>query len=177
MSRKLWNTKGFHKPIPTHVIIDSVIASSSDFATLARNNEEFQREPHEPWTLDFSVEQMPEIYERAQRIVEDANETFGFHLTRWQQPLRFNRYGAGLEFKMHCDYTNTDNSKLAFVHMIQEADEGGELLLVSSPSVMKLALKAGQTIVFPAYLMHQVMPILSGTRLVLVGWATGNQFV
>lgn len=177
MSRKLWNTKGFHKTIPTHVIIDSVIATADDFATLADQHEQSQRQGYEPWTLDFEPEDAPEIYAKAQSIVEQANQTFGFHLVRWQQPLRFNRYGVGLEFKMHCDYTNTDNSKLAFVHMIEEPYEGGELLIVSSPSVMKLSLKAGQTIVFPAYLMHQVQPIISGTRLVLVGWATGNQFV
>ena len=90
--------------------------------------------------------------------------------------MRFNNYGVGQEFKLHNDYAGNDNSKLAFVHMVEEATEGGELLLVSSPNAMRLKLKKAQTVVFPAYLMHQVLPIVSGRRLVLVGWATGKKF-
>jgi predicted 2-oxoglutarate/Fe(II)-dependent dioxygenase YbiX len=32
-------------------------------------------------------------------------------------------------------------------------------------------------IIFPSYLVHKVMPVTSGTRYALVGWAHGNTFI
>lgn len=35
----------------------------------------------------------------------------------------------------------------------------------------------GSMIVFPSFLYHQVTPVLRGTRISLVGWCVGNQYV
>lgn len=177
LKTKQWAVASSNNPVHTHVLFAGrPLATLNDYKRLSKLCAKGQRDDHEPETLDFDFAQAPEIYEQAQTLTEEANKTFGFNLTGWQQQLRFNTYGKSKLFTIHNDYAGTDNSKLAFVHMVEPPAKGGELLIISSPHIIRLSLKGGETVFFPAYLMHEVLPVEEGKRVVLVGWATGSMF-
>lgn len=173
-----WKTNGHHKAVKEFVFYSKFkIATLEDFRNIQSVKEAHERHEYEPQTIDFEYESAPEIYKRAQRVMSLANSQFGFHLDRWQQPLRFNHYTENKEFKWHTDYTQKDNSKLAFIHMVKPAGKGGETQLVVATVPTKINLRAGETLIFPAYIMHSVSKIEAGERIALVGWATGNRFM
>ena len=57
--------------------------------------------------------------------------------------------------------------------------EGGEFSLNLSAEFRaeKIKLQKGQVLMFPAYMPHQVEPVISGVRKTLVVWICGKQFV
>jgi PKHD-type hydroxylase len=58
-----------------------------------------------------------------------------------------------------------------------EEYEGGELKLYDGEEEGVLMDKTqGTLIIFPSYVLHEVMPVTKGTRNSLVTWVTGKQF-
>ena len=174
---KIWNTEGYDQKVLSYLFYKShKLVTKKDYAELQGVFVKRHRNPLEPVTYDFLYEDCPSIYEKSQKLMQTANNKFGFHLDRWQQPLRFNEYSVGQKFSWHCDYATKDNSKLAFVHIIKKAEQGGEFRIMCDEKIVSFDLNDGETLVFPAYLQHTVTEIEKGTRLALVGWATGKQF-
>jgi PKHD-type hydroxylase len=54
--------------------------------------------------------------------------------------------------------------------------EGGELYLYQSDKGELMDKTQGTLIMFPSYVLHEVMPVTKGTRNSLVTWVTGKQF-
>lgn len=50
------------------------------------------------------------------------------------------------------------------------AYEGGELALDFASGTQSIKLEAGDLVLYPSSLIHEVRPVTEGTRLVLVGW-------
>jgi len=59
-----------------------------------------------------------------------------------------------------------------------EEYEGGELKLYDGDDkeAQVMDKTQGTLIIFPSYVLHEVMPITKGTRNSLVTWITGKQF-
>lgn len=114
------------------------------------------------------------LYDECEQFIRKANtSTWGFKLTGWNQELRFNVYQPGDKFVPHSDYFSKDRSKVAFVLPVMDAKSGGRSFLLDV-DVPKLSV--GDMLIFPAYHPHGVTEVLSGTRVCLVGWATGPRF-
>lgn len=172
-----WGTDGHRSRVVDYVILSGeTIASADDFHRLAVAARRRPRDPLRPVTLDFDPAEDPALYARAQAAVEKANIQFGFHLDRWQQPLRFNVYSEGQRFLWHMDHTAHDNSKLAMIHPICAAERGGALYLLLGGTATRVDVPLGSTVVFPAFVPHCVSTVTQGARVVLAGWASGDPF-
>ena len=51
-----------------------------------------------------------------------------------------------------------------------EAYEGGELVIEGVDGESAIKLVAGAAVVYPTAALHRVRPVISGERLVVVGW-------
>ncbi|MCB1258085.1 MAG: 2OG-Fe(II) oxygenase [Microthrixaceae bacterium] len=103
-------------------------------------------------------------------------DVYGFDALDYPAALR---YESEVEdhFRRHADSgASFPNRKLSCVVQLTPGDSyrGGDLVFpdagVIAPRVQ------GTLIVFPSFLHHQVTPVVSGVRHVIVGWAGGPTF-
>lgn len=108
------------------------------------------------------------------------DQYFKFDLYGIGEKLQFSEYSEpGDGFKSHIDKTfNGVIRKLTLVVQLTDPKEyeGSNLLLHigSIPDVMKN--DQGTVLAFPGYALHEVTPLISGTRYTLVVWFTGPNF-
>lgn len=92
--------------------------------------------------------------------------------------LLVSRYGPGMEYGLHVDDAlmqgvRTDLSFTVFLKG-PDAYEGGELVIDQSDGEIAIKLPAGAAVVYPTAALHRVAPVLSGERLVVVGWVRSH---
>lgn len=90
----------------------------------------------------------------------------------------FCEYNVGESSPWHHDFasdTNT-NRKLTLLVFLSNPDDfkGGQFHIF--PSTERTVQKQGNMLMFPAYLMHQVEPVISGVRYSLITWGIGQPF-
>jgi PKHD-type hydroxylase len=95
----------------------------------------------------------------------------GFQFTNYKAPS--DKYGKHLDRAI-----NTVTRKLSIsIQLTDPKDyEGGELNLYEQDEGKVMDKKQGTLIMFPSYVLHEVMPVTKGERNSLVTWVTGNQF-
>jgi len=94
-------------------------------------------------------------------------------------PLRLSRYQPGMFYGIHSDNAlmpspkggmmRTDLSLTLFLSD-PSSYEGGELVIDTPWGEQAYKLPAGSLVLYPAGFLHQVTPVVSGTRLVAVTW-------
>lgn len=91
--------------------------------------------------------------------------------------LLFSRYGVGMAYGRHIDNAlmggkQLRRSDLSFTVFLSDPDTytGGELVIEGPDNETSYRLAAGSAIVYPANTLHRVDPVISGERLVAVGW-------
>ena len=88
--------------------------------------------------------------------------------------ILFSRYDEGMSYGRHTDNALMGGyrSDISFTLFLNEPDEyeGGELVIESADSEKGYKLPAGSAIAYPSTSLHRVDPVISGTRLVVVGW-------
>jgi PKHD-type hydroxylase len=120
------------------------------------------------------------VYERLSATVMHLNkEFFKFDLFGFCEDLQFTEYkGKGEHYKQHIDKIyNGASRKLSIVVQLTDPKEykGGELELYDGrTNVMKK--NQGSLFAFPSYTLHQVNPLVKGTRHSLVAWIAGPNF-
>ncbi|HLO48313.1 MAG TPA: Fe2+-dependent dioxygenase [Kamptonema sp.] len=93
---------------------------------------------------------------------------------------RISKYQPGDAYHLHCDsiYMTNMNGRadLSWTLFLSDPSEyeGGELVL-GCDSQQAFKLEPGEAIVYPSGMDHQVLPIISGERLAIVGWS--NSYV
>ncbi|MFZ9688112.1 MAG: 2OG-Fe(II) oxygenase [Chitinophagaceae bacterium] len=122
------------------------------------------------------------IFEKFSSVVIDANERFfKFELNRIES-LQYTVYNKSHFYKNHVDltYQNLDDAtrKLSFTMQLSNPDDykGGELILKNGPEPHIAGKNRGSIIFFPSYVLHEVTPVLKGTRKSIVGWVTGPRW-
>ena len=95
--------------------------------------------------------------------------------------LQVIKYNPGTYFKSHLDtYMGTPEyqRKLTFILQLTDPDEyvGGDLIVYTHGKGETMTRQQGSLIVFPAYTMHEVTELLSGTRYSMIGWVLGPDF-
>ena len=80
----------------------------------------------------------------------------------------------GMKYGRHIDnsYMSTGRSDLSFTIFLNEKDNylGGELLIEGLNSEEKFKLDSGFMIIYPSTYLHSVQEVISGERIVVVGW-------
>jgi len=80
----------------------------------------------------------------------------------------------GMKYGRHIDnaFMSSGRADLSFTIFLNEKDKysGGELLIEGLNSEAKFKLDSGGIIIYPSTYLHSVLEVISGERLVVVGW-------
>ena len=86
----------------------------------------------------------------------------------------FSKSTKGMRYGRHIDnvYMSSGRADLSFTIFLssKETYEGGTLLIEDFNSEEKFKLNAGEIIIYPSTYLHSVEEVLSGERLVFIGW-------
>ena len=86
----------------------------------------------------------------------------------------FTKSLQGMKYGRHIDnaFMSTGRADLSFTIFLNERDKysGGELLIEGLNSENKFKLDSGEIIIYPSTYLHSVQEIMSGERIVFVGW-------
>ena len=130
----------------------------------------------------YPVDGMDWVFRRVTDITLNLNERFfkfnlfgineGFQFTNYEAPS--GKYGKHVDRAM-----NIPVRKLSISIQLTNPEEyeGGELKLYDGEEDGIIMNKEqGTLVIFPSYVLHEVMPVTNGTRNSLVTWVTGKQF-
>ena len=124
------------------------------------------------------------LYIRIQKLVEEANEFFGYDLHSLEN-LQYTEYEEDYNghYDMHKDQFKSSklpgfHRKLSFSIQLTEPSlyEGGDLLLYGEKTPVVANKSLGTINFFPSFMLHQVTPLTTGYRNCLVGWVSGPKF-
>jgi PKHD-type hydroxylase len=124
------------------------------------------------------------VYDILGEAVSALNaQYFGFDLTGFGEAFQLTHYDGtdnGM-YGWHYDYGGdkiSPSRKLSLVVQLSDPSEyeGGELQIMYSSTPASVQKQRGLVAAFPAYMLHQVTPVTSGTRQTLVAWVSGPPF-
>ena len=139
---------------------------------------------HQSAQVKFNLqlpEEAPESRELGDMVLEALGRSNLFMsavLPKQVFPPLFNRYDAGMTFGAHVDNAvragngariRTDVSSTLFISGPEDYD-GGELVVQDTYGEHSVKLPAGDTIVYPATSLHNVVPITRGSRIASFFW-------
>lgn len=122
------------------------------------------------------------VFERLADIASSLNaEYFGFELTGFGEAIQLTNYHEARQgtYVWHQDFGSSGISrKLSIVLQLSDPSEyeGGELQILTRKEPTNIKKKRGLVTVFPAWTLHQVTPVIKGTRQTLVAWISGPAF-
>ena len=86
----------------------------------------------------------------------------------------FTKSLQGMKYGRHIDnaFMSTGRADLSFTIFLNEKDKysGGELLIEGLNSEDQFKLDSGGIIIYPSTYLHSVQEVISGERIVVVGW-------
>ena len=120
------------------------------------------------------------LYERLMQIGGHLNDlVYRLDVTGISEMLQYTVYDAdeGGHYDWHVDHGAATPlpRKLSLVLQLSEPEEykGCELQIHAANQIETPPKERGTVILFPAYVLHRVTPIVSGTRKSLVSWVSG----
>ena len=121
------------------------------------------------------------IFERLGHIVSNLNANYyGFDIMGFGEPLQLANYHENKQgmYTWHQDFGQGVSRKLSLVLQLSEPDEyeGGELQLLCKKEPISIQKQRGLITVFPSWTLHQVTPVIKGSRQSLVAWVSGAPF-
>jgi PKHD-type hydroxylase len=129
----------------------------------------------------YPIDNMDWVFRRVTDITLNLNERFfKFDLFGLNEGFQFTNYEAPSgKYGKHVDRgINMQVRKLSISIQLTNPEEyeGGELKLYQGEEETIMDKTQGTLIIFPSYVLHEVMPVTKGTRNSLVTWVTGKQF-
>lgn len=130
------------------------------------------------------------IFDRVVEAFEAANrDAYNFDLDGFNvfQYSEYNDKGAHYEYHMDVSFASVSDRfiigrKLSLSIMLNDQSEftGGEFqMIIDSQTIanpITVPHKRGRFVFFPAFIVHRVAPVITGTRRSLVFWALGPKF-
>ena len=113
-------------------------------------------------------------------VLKQARNMYQFDV-RGITDLQLIKYDVGSYFKRHIDigmYESGAQRKITFIIQLSDPNDytGGDLVLHTNPEATVMPRDKGSVIVFPAFFLHEVTPLLTGQRYSLTGWCYGPPF-
>jgi len=129
-----------------------------------------------------NIEENYWIFERIGNLINEANNTWFKYKLDHLENLQYTVYQSTQKqfYKAHVDtllnhFSNTTR-KLSFSLLLNDNFEGGDLNLFYSSDPVTVKKKIGRIYFFSSYVLHEVAPVIKGTRKSLVGWVKGPHF-
>ena len=122
------------------------------------------------------------VFKILSHVVASLNaDYFGFDLTGFGEPIQLTNYHEAQQgaYLWHQDIVKSGLSrKLSVVLQLSDPSdyEGGELQILNNKNPTSMQKKRGLITVFPSWTLHQVTPVVKGTRQTLVSWISGPAF-
>lgn len=123
------------------------------------------------------------VFEKLGHVASSLNAQFyRFDLTGFGEALQLTNYDQSEHgmYGWHQDYGGNLNPSRKFSMVLQLTDpsqyEGGNLQILASGEPTNVRKQRGLIAAFPAYTLHQVTPVTSGSRQSLVAWVSGPAF-
>lgn len=122
------------------------------------------------------------VFERLAHVASSLNaDYFGFELTGFGEAIQLTNYHEARQgnYTWHQDFGSSGASrKLSLVLQLSDPSEyeGGELQILTKGQPTIIKKERGLVTVFPAWTLHQVTPVIKGTRQTLVTWISGPAF-
>ena len=122
------------------------------------------------------------VFEKLSHVVSSLNaDHFRFDLLGFGERLQLTNYHENKQgmYGWHQDFGGAGPSRKLSV-AVQLSDpseyEGGNLEILTSGKPTAMSRERGLITVFPAWTLHQVTPVVKGTRQSLVTWVSGEPF-
>lgn len=128
------------------------------------------------------IEETDWIFTKMSEISNRINNDYFKYDLDSIESLQFTEYGENYNgfYKKHIDslYESSSSRKLSFTLQLCDPDDydGGNLLLHTGKDVIDLPKNKGSISFFPSWALHEVQPVIKGTRYSLVGWLAGPRF-
>ena len=121
------------------------------------------------------------VFERLGEVASQMNaEHYQLDLTGFGEGMQLTNYNGSEQgmYGWHQDYNSSLSRKLSIVLQLSDpADyEGGNLQVKTGLEDFNVRKQRGLVAIFPSYTVHQVTPVVQGTRQSLVAWISGPQF-
>lgn len=133
----------------------------------------------------LDVDLFKDIYNKLEKVVQHINSKHYNYLISKFEKLELLRYSSGGHMAMHTDSPFNSSVKLSCLMPLttQDSDyKGGDFILYDGNRPItpkngkhKLELKKGSLVFYPGYMLHEVTPITSGTRMMLGTWIYGER--
>jgi len=129
----------------------------------------------------YAADEMKWVFRRVTDIALNLNERFfKFDLFGLNEGFQFTNYKAPSgKYGKHVDRSiNIVVRKLSISIQLTDPKEykGGDLYLYDGEDGVLMNKTQGTLIMFPSYVLHEVMPVTKGERNSLVTWITGKPF-
>jgi len=129
----------------------------------------------------YPSDNMDWVFRRVTDITLNLNERFfKFDLFGLNEGFQFTNYKAPSgKYGEHVDRAiNIPVRKLSISIQLTNPEEyeGGQLYLYDDDKGTLMDKAQGTLIIFPSFVLHEVMPVTKGERNSLVTWVTGKQF-
>ena len=124
--------------------------------------------------LDRSSEISKKYVELIEKKILNNVLIKSFALPKRIHGTMFTKSLQGMKYGRHIDnaFMSTGRADLSFTIFLNEKDKysGGELLIEGLNSEDKFKLDSGGIIIYPSTYLHSVQEVISGERIVVVGW-------
>ena len=138
--------------------------TAGSHASKVKNNLQINRNSDISKKLSFLIKQ--------KILNEDLIKSFA--LPKHIHGIMFTKSSKGMGYGRHIDnpYMSSGRADLSFTIFLSEKSlyDGGELLIENLTSENKFKLNTGKIIIYPSTYLHSVNEVLSGERIVCVGW-------
>ena len=123
------------------------------------------------------------VFEKLAHIASSLNaQYYRFDLTGSGEALQLTNYDQSEHgmYGWHQDYGGklSPSRKLSLVLQLTDPSqyEGGNLQVMTGGQPQNVRKQRGLVAAFPSYVLHQVTPVISGSRQSLVAWISGPAF-
>jgi PKHD-type hydroxylase len=130
------------------------------------------------------LENTPEnewVFKKLAFIASQLNaDYFRFDLMGFGEPFQLTNYEQSENgmYGWHQDYGGGISRKLSLVLQLTDPAEyeGGNLQVWTASDPANVRKQRGLVAAFPSYVLHQVTPVMQGSRQSLVAWVSGPAF-
>jgi len=127
---------------------------------------------------NLQLDRSSEISKKYSKLIEKKilNNVLikSFALPKRIHGTMFTKSLQGMKYGRHIDnaFMSTGRADLSFTIFLNEKDKylGGELLIEGLNSEDQFKLDSGGIIIYPSTYLHSVQEVISGERIVVVGW-------